>query len=378
MTRLTFILIVLVAFSGALSNPASATAAAQSYGTGLDGLAYAGAPGLAGSTEPDPLPGLPRPPDQPNTLFQPAPAATAYGCYNRECPYFEKDPLLDPNCLPQPGWLFDMEVDILGTHVVNNVGAIDPTVLPGAGVNVPMARLDWTVSPRFEAGYRLPSGFGEFDVNYRFLLTQGSGSLPIGSLQGLITTPASLTSHFDLNMGDADYASTETSLSLLGPNGPLMKWRLGLRAGDMLFTSEADEPGAGGARYSIENNFWGIGPHGGVELRSRPDPGHLGWLGKLDTALLFGQTHQRFDMAPPPGGPGGPVDLECWEQAPMISGFLGLDWRPASRPNLDLLFGYTAEYWWNVGRMSDPDIYDGQSAGEVGIQGAALRLEYNY
>jgi hypothetical protein len=31
-----------------------------------------------------------------------------------------------------------------------------------------------------------------------------------------------------------------------------------------------------------------------------------------------------------------------------------------------------------VGRMSDPDIYDGQSAGEVGIQGAALRLEYNY
>ena len=62
----------------------------------------------------------------------------------------------------------------------------------------------------------------------------------------------------------------------------------------------------------------------------------------------------------------------------MISGFLGLDWRPASRPNLDLLFGYTAEYWWNVGRMSDPDIYDGQSAGEVGIQGAALRLEYNY
>ena len=62
----------------------------------------------------------------------------------------------------------------------------------------------------------------------------------------------------------------------------------------------------------------------------------------------------------------------------MLSGFLGLDWRPPSRPNLDLLLGYTGEYWWNVGRLSDPNIYDSQSAGEVGIQGIALRLEYNY
>jgi len=28
--------------------------------------------------------------------------------------------------------------------------------------------------------------------------------------------------------------------------------------------------------------------------------------------------------------------------------------------------------------MSDPDIYNSQSAGEVGIQGVVLRLEYNY
>ena len=37
-----------------------------------------------------------------------------------------------------------------------------------------------------------------------------------------------------------------------------------------------------------------------------------------------------------------------------------------------------AEYWWNVGRLSDPDFYNGQSAGEVGAYGAVLRLEYNY
>ncbi len=62
----------------------------------------------------------------------------------------------------------------------------------------------------------------------------------------------------------------------------------------------------------------------------------------------------------------------------MLSGFLGFDWRPPSHANLDLLLGYTGEYWWNVGRLSDPNLYDSTSAGEVGINGAVLRLEYNF
>ena len=78
--------------------------------------------------------------------------------------------------------------------------------------------------------------------------------------------------------------------------------------------------------------------------------------------------------------PGGSesFDLRCPEQAPMLSGLLGLDWRPPCHPNLDLFIGYTAEYWWNVGRISDPDVYNGHSAGEVGLQGGLLRLQYNY
>jgi hypothetical protein len=278
---------------------------------------------------------------------------------------------LDPDCLPHPGWLFDAELDILGTHVMNNVGQVDPVNAGVTGVNVPMATLNWTASPRFEAGYRLPSGFGELDVSYRFLLTEGAGSVPGGVLPNF-STPAALTSHFDMNTGDVDYASTETSLSVLGPSGPLMKWRIGLRTADLYFDSQAVETGVGS--YAISNNYWGIGPHAGVELRSRPNPSGLGWVGKLDGGLLFGQVHQRFDQP----GPGAAVDYVNWEQSPMLSGFLGLDWRPPCRPNLDLLFGYTGEYWWNVGRLSDPDIYDSQSAGEVGIQGAVLRLELNY
>ena len=68
--------------------------------------------------------------------------------------------------------------------VVERLGQTDPAgqitvAVPGTGhtsdvVSVPMAELNWTVSPRFELGYRLPSGFGEVDVAYRFLLAEGT------------------------------------------------------------------------------------------------------------------------------------------------------------------------------------------------------------
>jgi hypothetical protein len=61
---------------------------------------------------------------------------------------------------------------------------------------------------------------------------------------------------------------------------------------------------------------------------------------------------------------------------------LGFDWRPPCHSNLDILLGYTAEYWWNVGRLSDMgngvDPYNGHSAGEVADYGVAFRIQYNY
>jgi hypothetical protein len=352
--------------------------------------------GLAGSTEPNPLPGLPRPPDAPASLLQPAPAGQVYGCPQLERPYFETDPRLDPAELPQPGWLFDVELGIMGSNVVESLGQTSPpglatVAVPGTGhtsdvVMVPMAALNWTVSPRFELGYRLPSGFGELDIAYRFLLTEGSGSTPAGSTASPDAT-AALTSHLKINVGDLDYAARETSL---GPNWG-MKWRIGLRAAGLLFDSQADEPlakaaapGASGIfERSISNNCWGIGPHAALELNRRRNPWGLGWVGRLDGGLLFGRVDQRFaevSTAIGPGGGllGGVTDFGNPEQVPMLSGFLGLDWRPPCRPNLDILLGFTAEYWWNVGRLSDPDIYNGATAGEVGDYGPLLRLEYNY
>jgi hypothetical protein len=370
MNRMTLILIVLAASSGAISDPARA----QSFLT----ESAPGAPGLAGSSEPNPLPGLPRPPDQPKTLYQPAPAGVPYGCPDLECPYFERDPWVDACCMPQPGWLFDLDTDLLGTHVLNQVGNATP---PINGVpNVPMARLNWALSPKFEGGYRLPSGFGEFDVSYRFLLTEGVGAVAAGG-SASPDAAAALSSHLDMNIGDVDYASVEFPVVVC-----LMKWRIGLRTADVLFTSEGDEPFAAAAagsgffkRYE-ENNFWGIGPHAAVELTSERNPWGMALVGKLDGALLGGKTHQKFIQTATAGAAfNTETDFENWQQATTLSGFVGLDWRPSSHPNLDVVVGATAEYWWDLGLMSsDPAAYNNPAAAELGAYGAMLRLQYNY
>ena len=77
-----------------------------------------------------------------------------------------------------------------------------------------------------------------------------------------------------MNVGDVDYAAHETSL---GPNW-LMKWRIGLRFAGLSFDSQAVEPlaaaaaGSGIFRRRNENDYFGVGPHAGLELMSRRNP----------------------------------------------------------------------------------------------------------
>ena len=134
------------------------------------------APGPEG-WEPEFLKSLPHPPDQPRSLFQPAPAPGPPPPDLER--YFERDPLLDPPQWRQaPGWFTDLRFDIIHPHlffglvrsgvVARSTGQF-ALVAPGA------AQLNWTVAPRFEIGYRLPSGFGAFSFSDRFFQTGGAG-----------------------------------------------------------------------------------------------------------------------------------------------------------------------------------------------------------
>jgi hypothetical protein len=329
----------------------------------------------ANATEPNPLPGLPRPADQPMSLYLAPPVRPPYTCESMAPPYFENDPNLDPAPLPLPGWVWGVDFGILQPHVKNQL--VDTVVVAGHPANtfsLPSATLDWTAAPRVELGYRLPSGFGEFAIAYQILASDGAGTVA-----GPDTT-AALKSEVEVNVFDIDYATRE--LSLWPEWG--MKWRIGLRTADAYFNSRAAEPfaaaaaGSGIFQSSVRNNFWGIGPHAALELARR-----LGWegwklVGRIDAATLLGDVDQNFTEVSTAVGPGGrfvtgethrfqPMDV------PTAKAFLGMGWNPRNLRNLTIESGFQYEYWWNVGRNDQT-----ASKADLDDKGICIRAVFNY
>jgi Legionella pneumophila major outer membrane protein precursor len=368
MARLSCLLVVLPVLVGIPPAP-------QAFAQTQKPPSASPAPVPSTATEPDVLPGLPRPPDAPGSLLREPAAPSAYSCDPLPGPYFERDPRLDPPPLPPPGWFTDVDVGVVGSHVKNRLREI---VLVGSRlpetVHLPAAELEWTIGPRIELGYRLPSGFGEFAVAYRFFATDGSGSV-LGP-DGI----AALKSRLAVNMVDVHYASREISL---WPHCD-MKWRFGLRWADAFFDSRAEESFAAAAAGSgifqtrVSNNFWGVGPHVGLELAKRFPGSGLSLVGWADGATLLGRIRQNlFEASTSPGADGqlatGNTRLTVSQDVPIVSAFLGLGWQPPRYPCSHVFLGYHYEYWWNVGRNSST-----LSRGELGDQGPVLRAEINF
>lgn len=314
------------------------------------------------------------PASAPASLYQPGTTA-AYSCASPEQVYPDNDPILNPPPLPGSGWLADVDLGISVPHVKNK---LTDTVQVGTAVPstvaLPSAPLNWTVAPREEFGYRMPDGFGAISISYRFMATDGTQTGPGPDATAL------LSSRFEMNIVDLDYSSQE--LSIWPPW--IMKWRVGLRGGDLFFASSDQEPFAAAAAGSMvfaqseKNNFWGIGPHAGLELDRRwPDSG-FAFITRFEGATLLGRIHQDFMEQFTIAGSGGQLLVGQTHESgsqnvPTAQAFVGLGWTPPSRPCLHFEVGYQYEYWWNVGRLNSTS-----SLGEVSDQGVLLRAELNY
>jgi hypothetical protein len=232
------------------------------------------------------------------------------------------------------------------------------------------APLDWTVSPEFELGYRLPSGFGAFSVSYRGLATQGvSRADEDASL-------AVTKSRVDLNQLDFDYSSDQWSL---WPNCD-MKWRLGARVAWIYFDTMALDPSlavAGGPlSQRTSDSYVGAGPHASVELAHRFSDSGLSLVGRLDLTSLLGHVVQDFAESFPGPGPGtGNVRLSSSQAVPMVNGQIGVRWTPPQWRGVSFFLGYELERWWNVGRLSE---LVSSSQGDVTDQGIVLQASINY
>lgn len=316
---------------------------------------------------------LPRPPDQPASLLAPPPPLSPPPP-DVERPYFQEDPLLDPPQLGQVGWFGRVDVGILKPHLVNELRQT-VTFPDGSSttVGVNPARLDWTVSPRFEVGYRLPSGFGGISLAYRFLTSQGSEAVLGGD------GPATLTSRLDVNLADLDWVSNEyTPWPLWG-----MRWHFGLRYLSTYFDSRADEPfdeaAAGSGIFALRttDSFWGLGPHGGLDVWRRLGPGGWAFFGSFDLSDTWGRVRQNFFASSTASAAGPPQtgvnSLSTSDSVPALTARLGLQYHPLAYPNLQLFAGYQLDYWWNTGRADTFGTF-----GYFFDSGVVLQAVFNY
>jgi hypothetical protein len=307
-------------------------------------------------------------------------------------PYFEHDPLLDPSQLPPPGWFADLTASYLAPHAELHVNVfpavVNPAadnsgrgstsgtvVVPGIGPElfVPKAaHLALSLSPRFQFGYRLPSGYGEFSLAYRFMESTGTDTLQ-GPPDGLSV----LRSRLDVNDAEFFYSSSELSLWTWFD----MRWMVGLRFANFYYDSRQSTPlalaavGTGITDRNFTNRYYGFGPQAGFELACDLYHREVTLVCRFKFADLLGRIGQTFAANTTTFTDGQPVGAKApyhsSQSVPIINVQVGPLWRP--RPWLDVFAGYEYEHWWSIFRQSNIT-----NSGMFYDQGIALRASFHY
>src|SRR5262249_35799409 len=137
-----------------------------------------------------------------------------------------------------------------------------------------------------------------------------------------------------------------------------------------------DNFGGDGIWERTTNNFFGAGPHVGLDLARKLDiPGSSVFL-RVDGASVFGRIHQRFgeSFTLADFGDGffhGATSASRTQTVPILGVQAGVAWSPAAWPWATFSLGYVFEQWWNVGRVQD-------STAEVMFQGLFIRSEFRF
>ncbi len=265
---------------------------------------------------------------------------------------------------PPCGWFGDVEIDVVGPHVKNRL--IADVEFPGGiidTVHLPMASLNWTGSPRFEAGYRFANNGGQFSAVYRFLTTEGRATMTDFDLGEL----TNLRSRLDFNVIDFAYGS---GYYAPGPYSEL-QWRVGVRLAQAYFDTRAQDAIR---EERTSNHFFGVGPLGSIEWWRRLDTPGFALFGRLEGAVPLGSVHQgyeeiinlsRFERI------GAATSQRQTQAVPTLSLDLGIGWTPHWSRFSRLSFGYHFEHWWDLGLVND-------ATADLTTQGLFFKGEFSF
>jgi hypothetical protein len=294
---------------------------------------------LAPYPSPPPYP-APPPPGPPG--FDPGP--DGWGPYGR---YSSPD-----------GYFFDVELfffdPVVKNHLTNTV-----TLPSGSSVTIGSyaAKLPWSVSPRFELGWRLPDSLGSFGLSYRFYVSQGSADADLNGL------PANLTSRMNLNVFDFDYRTT--------PYTPWRQLQLSAHVGGRLAIFYYDSTIGSALEQQRESDYFvAAGPHFGGDMEYLlPFLPGVSLFGRADGAVVVGQIQQRFSAST--GVESATDTFRRSESVQILHLEAGLGYTPPRFPNWHVVAGYQFEHWWYLGQI-DP------SRLQLNLQGAFVRSEVNW
>jgi hypothetical protein len=112
------------------------------------------------------------------------------------------------------------------------------------------------------------------------------------------------------------------------------------------YTDSVDKAGSSGGPFfelaTSTNDFFGVGPHVGIEGSTRFGDSNFGISGSVAGAVIFGQNSNKFVEAR-----GGPIfDASAGKTVYDLSGSLGLDYYLTDTSTLTV--GYKGEELWNV------------------------------
>jgi hypothetical protein len=307
-------------------------------------------------------------------------------------------PLLDPPEFAPPGWYFNVESSVLWANFQNQLqggivtlaqtSGVNPAssigLPPGAGMPItgdlvimPSNRFNPTVSPRFELGYRLPDGWGEVRLGYRFLDTTASDTIVVPQLGA-----AARHARLDIQFADLDYATREFALL----PGWEMRTAVGLRYANAFFDSRAaflqpmtvQEIPYGLAPFTRLSEYealsdWFIGAHAVLEVGRKLGDSGFTLFTRAEGSGMVGRVVQTFSetFVQAPGTTG--IRVSNGVGSPILAGQVGLSYDVPQWHHSRFLIGYQYEGWWQFGR-GDNDL----SFGTLTDQGLFLRAEFNF
>jgi hypothetical protein len=171
-----------------------------------------------------------------------------------------------------------------------------------------------------------------------------------------------------MNIIDLDYVSREITLGQICE----LRWRAGVRLASIYFDSQAEG-------FFIEqqasNNFFGAGPHVGLDLWRKLGNTQLALFGRFDSSVPIGQIHQSFSetfITQDGNIVGAATDVHETQAVPTLGIQFGLAWTPVWRGcGSRYTFGYEFEEWWSAGEA-------GNSHANITTQGIFFRGEFNF